>query len=84
MTTGFAVSITQRAFQAATPLGGGFGQERFWAPSIWTRQALTPATLVTNGTLAGIGSINGPVVVAPAGTIGAGEVRVPGGSLHHQ
>jgi len=29
--------------------------------------------VVTNGTLAGVGSIGGPVVVAPAGIIGAGD-----------
>jgi autotransporter-associated beta strand protein len=33
----------------------------------------TGTTLVTNGTLAGIGSINGSMVVAPLGNLGAGD-----------
>ena len=39
------------------------------------------STTVSNGTLAGIGSIVGPVVVAPAGTIGAGDAGTNVGTL---
>jgi autotransporter-associated beta strand protein len=39
------------------------------------------STTVSNGTLVGIGSIGGPVVVAPAGTIGAGDAGASVGTL---
>jgi autotransporter-associated beta strand protein len=41
----------------------------------------TGTTLVTNGTVAGIGSISGPMVVAPAGNLGAGNAGATVGTF---
>src|SRR5208282_5045990 len=41
----------------------------------------TGLTVVTNGTLAGIGSVNGPVLVAPAGSLGAGDAGATVGTF---
>jgi autotransporter-associated beta strand protein len=38
----------------------------------------TGTTIVTNGTLAGIGSLNGAIVVAPTGNLGAGDAAAVG------
>ena len=41
----------------------------------------TGTTVVTNGTLAGIGSINGPMIVRPAGNLGAGDAGATVGTF---
>ena len=52
--------------------GGGLIKKGTGTLYLNTASTYTGLTVVTNGTLAGIGSIFGSVVVAPAGTIGAG------------
>jgi len=75
---GFAVSIVSQPLQAGDAFNGGLVKQGSGTIYIDSGSLYTGTTVVTNGTLAGFGSINGPVVVGPAGAIGAGEAGGPG------
>ena len=75
---GFAVSINSMTLQAGDALGGGLIKQGAGTLYLDTGNTYTGTTLVNGGTLAGFGSIAGPVVVSPTGTIGAGEADAPG------
>jgi autotransporter-associated beta strand protein len=77
---GFAVTLGEQLVAGDANNGGlikkGSGQVYLDAINTYTGP-----TLVTNGTLAGIGTISGPVVVGPAGNLGAGNASVTVGQL---
>jgi autotransporter-associated beta strand protein len=70
---GFELTINSVALQDGDGLGGGFIKKGSGKVYLDSSSTYTGTTVVTNGTLAGIGSVIGPVVVAPAGTLGAGD-----------
>lgn len=76
---GFSVTILTQPFQEdPSSTGGGLikkGSGRLYLDSF---NSYTGTTLVTNGTLAGGGSVNSPVVVAPTGIIAAGDAAFQG------
>jgi len=69
---GFNVSIVSQPLQAG---GGNGGLVKQGVGTLYLEavNSYTGTTVVTNGTLAGNGTIVGPVVVGPAGTISAGD-----------
>jgi len=71
---GFAVSLSSQGLQEdpSSP-GGPLIKQGSGAVYLDTGNSYTGTTLVTNGLLAGVGSVAGPVVVAPAGNLGAGD-----------
>lgn len=70
---GYRVSIGGAILQPGDAFNGGFTKKGSGTVYLDAGNTYTGATLVTNGTLAGIGSISGPLLVAPAGTLGAGD-----------
>jgi fibronectin-binding autotransporter adhesin len=70
---GFSVTISSQPLQAGDGLNGGLVKQGAGTVYLDSGNAYTGTTVITNGTLAGVGSIAGPVVVGPAGTIGAGD-----------
>jgi autotransporter-associated beta strand protein len=70
---GFTLSIGAVPLQAGDAFGGGLVKQGAGTVYLDGANTYTGTTVVTNGTLAGVGIINGSVVVAPAGTIGAGD-----------
>lgn len=79
---GFAVSLSSQGLQEDPSSTGGplikTGAGTLYLDSY---NSYTGTTLVTNGTLAGIGTITGPVLVAPAGNLGAGDAGANVGTL---
>ena len=76
---GFTLSIGLSALQAGDSFnGGGLVKKGSGTVYLDAANSYTGPTVVTNGTLAGIGSVNGPVVVGPAGNLGAGTNGVIG------
>jgi fibronectin-binding autotransporter adhesin len=78
---GFDLTINSVALQDGDGLGGGFIKKGSGNVYLDTSSSYTGTTVVTNGTLAGIGTIIGPVVVAPAGTLGAGDAGATVGTF---
>jgi autotransporter-associated beta strand protein len=78
---GFALNIASQPLQDGDGLGGGLIKKGSGEVYLDAANSYTGTTLVTNGTLAGIGSITGPVVVAPAGNLGAGDAGATVGTL---
>ena len=74
---------TDTISQALLDGGSGGGLTKYGTGTLYLDGAntYTGNTMVTNGTLAGVGSIAGSVVVAPAGNIGAGDAGATVGSL---
>lgn len=70
---GFTLNISSQALQSGDAFNGGLIKKGAGTVYLDAGNTYTGVTVVTNGTLAGIGSVAGPVVVAPAGTIGAGN-----------
>ena len=70
---GFTVSILSASLQSGDAFNGGLIKQGSGTVYLEANNSYTGTTLVTNGTLAGIGSIAGPAVVAPLGNIGAGD-----------
>jgi fibronectin-binding autotransporter adhesin len=70
---GYAVSILSQPLQAGDAFGGGLVKKGSGILYLDAANSYTGGTLVTNGTLAGVGSVVGSVVVAPTGIIGGGE-----------
>ncbi len=77
---GYSVSIATSPLQAGDSLNGGLIKKG--SGTLYLNQGApntyTGGTLVTNGTLAGFGIVSSPVVVGPAGRIGAGDSVNPG------
>ena len=70
---GYSVSISSQALQSGDAFNGGLIKQGSGAVYLDNGNTYTGTTLVTNGLLAGVGSVTGPVVVAPAGNLGAGD-----------
>lgn len=70
---GYSVSISSQPLQAGDAFNGGLIKKGSGAVYLDSGNGYTGTTLITNGLLAGIGSMAGPVVVAPAGSLGAGD-----------
>lgn len=71
---GFSLTLgsTPLAEDATSP-GGGLVKKGSGTVYLNVANNYTGLTLITNGTLAGIGQIESPVLVAPAGNIAAGD-----------
>src|SRR6185295_3162312 len=72
---GFTLTINTAALQDG---GGGLIKKGAGTVYLDVGNSYTGTTVVTNGTLAGVGSIASPVVVGPAGTISAGDSNTVG------
>jgi fibronectin-binding autotransporter adhesin len=71
---GFAVTLVSQGLQEdPSSTGGGLIKKGSGTLYFDTSSGYTGATIVSNGVLAGIGSISTPIIVAPAGAIGAGD-----------
>ncbi len=70
---GFALTNATQPWLDGDGLGGGLIKKGAGTLYLDTANTYTGTTLVTNGTLAGIGSVIGPMVVSPAGILGAGD-----------
>ena len=70
---GFTINISSVALLAGDAFGGGLVKKGSGTVYLDTGNQYTGTTVVTNGTLAGIGSVSGPVVVGAAGNIGGGN-----------
>lgn len=70
---GFAITNETQPWLDGDGLGGGLVKKGAGTLYLDTANTYTGTTLVTNGTLTGIGSVTGPMVVAPAGNMGAGD-----------
>jgi fibronectin-binding autotransporter adhesin len=75
---GYSVSISSQALQSGDSFNGGLIKKGSGAVYLDNGNTYTGTTLVTNGLLAGAGSVAGPVVVAPAGNLGAGDAGAIG------
>lgn len=76
---GWSLNISA-PLQAGDAFNGGLVKQGAGSVYLDAPNAYTGTTLVTNGLLAGTGTIVGPVVVAPAGVIGAGDAGTAVGS----
>jgi autotransporter-associated beta strand protein len=74
----FTLSIGAAALQDGDGLGGGLLKKGAGTVYLDTGNSYTGTTVVTNGTLAGAGSLNGPMIVRPAGNLGAGDAGAIG------
>ncbi len=70
---GWAISLPNSLVTDPTLLGGGLVKKGSGTVYLDNANSYTGTTLVTNGMLAGGGSVTGPLVVAPAGNLGAGD-----------
>jgi len=70
---GWAITLPNPIQSDPTLLGGGMIKQGAGAVYLDATSTYTGTTLVTNGLLAGIGGVDGPLVVAPAGNLGAGD-----------
>jgi autotransporter-associated beta strand protein len=71
---GFTVSIGAATLQDGDGNGGGLVKKGYGTVYLDNQtETYTGTTVVSNGMLAGTASITGPVVVAPLGTLGAGD-----------
>jgi autotransporter-associated beta strand protein len=75
---GWSVSILTSAFQAGDAFNGGLVKKGSGTLYLDTANSYAGPTIVTNGVLAGTGSLNSPVFVGPNGRIGAGDSANPG------
>ena len=69
---GYAVTV-QVPLQAGDAFNGGLVKQGTGTVYLDGQNTYTGTTVVTNGTLAGVGSITGPVFVGPAGNLSAGD-----------
>lgn len=71
---GFTLSIgTSDSLQAGDAFNGGLVKKGSGTVYLDGANSYAGTTVVTNGTLAGVGSVSGPLIVAPAGDLGAGD-----------
>jgi fibronectin-binding autotransporter adhesin len=70
---GYTLSIGAVVLFAGDVNNGGFVKKGSGTVYLDTANQYTGTTLVNNGTLAGVGSIHGSVVVVPAGNLGSGD-----------
>jgi len=75
------LSIGGGGLQSGDNLGGGLIKKGSGIVYLDAANSYTGTTTVTNGMLAGVGSITGPVVVGPAGSLGAGDAGAAGGQF---
>jgi len=74
---GFTIGI-QTPLAAGDGLNGGLVKQGAGTVYLDGYNSYTGATIVTNGTLAGVGAVSGPLVVGPAGNLGAGDAGALG------
>jgi len=70
---GYAINLPSPLVSDPTLLGGGLTKQGAGAVYLDAGNSYTGTTTVNNGLLAGTGAVAGPVVVAPGGTLGAGD-----------
>ncbi len=70
---GWTISLPSVLQTDPTLLGGGLIKQGAGTVYLDVGNTYTGTTVVTNGTLAGIGSVSGNLVAASAGTLGAGD-----------
>jgi autotransporter-associated beta strand protein len=70
---GYSVTISSQSLQSGDSFNGGLIKKGPGAVYLDSSGYYTGTTLVTNGLLAGSGDLVGPVVVAPGGSLGAGD-----------
>jgi autotransporter-associated beta strand protein len=70
---GWAINLPSPLNSDPTLLGGGLTKQGAGAVYLDAGNGYTGTTTVNNGLLAGTGSVAGNLVVAPAGTLGAGD-----------
>lgn len=75
---GFSLNISSQPLQSGDSFNGGLIKKGSGTVYLDAANTYTGTTVVTNGTLAGVGTIAGSVVVAPAGSIGAGDAAAEG------
>jgi len=75
---GWAVSISSQPLQAGDAFNGGLVKKGSGTVYLDNANTYTGATVITNGVLAGVGSVIGPVIAAPGGSVGAGDATGPG------
>ena len=79
---GYTLSIgAPTVLLAGDGLNGGLFKKGSGILYLDTPNQYTGLTVVTNGTLAGVGSVNGPVLVTPAGNLGAGDAGATVGTF---
>jgi autotransporter-associated beta strand protein len=78
---GFTLSIGASALQMGDAFNGGLVKQGAGTVYLDAANYYHGTTLVTNGTLAGIGSINSPMIVRPAGNLGAGDAGATVGTF---
>ena len=75
---GYSVSISSQALQSGDAFGGGLVKKGAGTVYLDAGNTYIGATMVVSGTLAGVGIIDGPVVVTPTGALGAGDEAAVG------
>ena len=70
---GFTLNIASAALQPGDAFNGGLVKKGSGTVYLDSGSSYTGTTVVTNGTLAGAGSVSSPVVVAITGNIGGGN-----------
>ncbi len=75
---GFTLSIGAAALQDGDGNGGGLTKLGSGSVYLDVGNTYSGTTVVSNGLLAGVGSINGPVLVKSGGSIGAGDAGALG------
>jgi autotransporter-associated beta strand protein len=78
---GFTITNETQPWQDGDGGGGGLIKKGAGSLYLDTANSYTGTTLVTNGLLAGIGSVAGAVVVGPAGNLGAGDAGALAGTF---
>lgn len=75
---GFNLSIGGAALASGDAFNGGLFKKGSGTVYLDAANTYGGTTVVTNGTLAGVGSISGPMLVTPAGSLGAGDAAAVG------
>jgi autotransporter-associated beta strand protein len=75
---GFSLNIGGAVLLDGDGNGGGFTKLGSGSVYLDAPNTYTGTTIVSNGLLAGIGSVSGPVLVKSGGSIGAGDTNAPG------
>lgn len=75
---GWAINILSQALTPGDAFNGGLVKKGSGTVYLDNANTYTGTTLVTNGVLAGVGSVVSPVVVAPNGGVGAGDAGALG------